>query len=354
MKKINNVGSNKRATFGGRIEALSEYIRKYLILYTLLSVAIAIPVGYYLRGFIAANGELFSDLVIFFAIMTIYPSMIQLKTEGFVKELRSWKPILVSLSYIFILFPLIAFILAQQIGNHHVASGFIIANVVPASSASLGYVLIAGGSIELATALAIVSIVIAIPLMPVLLNFYVSQISTAIPMDSIMMSVLYILVLPLMVGQLIRYAFLKWKGSDFVNKSSKKYISLATMLSMLALIFVLVEKESTVIIAGPEIVGYLIGYQSLIIVGILFLSIILSRIMHLSYENHQAIAFISVTKNQSIAAAIAVLALNPVAALAPAVIPMIQPIIAIAYIHLEKSIKKVFEYQSGENASHGH
>lgn len=74
---------------GGRIEALSEYIRKYFILYTLLSVAIAIPVGYYLRGFIAANGELFTDLVIFFAIMTIYPSMIQLKTEGFVKELRS-------------------------------------------------------------------------------------------------------------------------------------------------------------------------------------------------------------------------------------------------------------------------
>lgn len=258
-----------------------------------------------------------------------------------------------SLSYIFILSPLIAFILAQQIGNHHVASGFIIANVVPTSSASLGYVLIAGGSIELATALAIVSIVIAIPLMPVLLNFYVSQISTAIPKNSIMMSVLYILVLPLMVGQLIRYAFLKWKGSDFVNKSSKKYISLATMLSMLALIFVLVEKESTVIIAGPEIVGYLIGYQSLIIVGILFLSIILSRIMHLSYENHQAIAFISVTKNQSIAAAIAMFALNPLAALAPAVIPMIQPIIAIAYIHLEKSMKTVFEYQSGENASHG-
>ncbi|MDG6925749.1 MAG: hypothetical protein JRN09_04285 [Nitrososphaerota archaeon] len=55
----------------------SEHVRKYLILYTLLSVAVAIPAGYYSQDFTAANKGLFSNLVIFFAILTIYPSMIQ-------------------------------------------------------------------------------------------------------------------------------------------------------------------------------------------------------------------------------------------------------------------------------------
>lgn len=353
METGNETEPNERATSGGRTAALSEHVRKYLILYTLLSVAIAIPVGYYSRAFTASNKELFSNLVIFCAILTIYPSMIQLKTEGFAKQPRSWRPIVASLIYIFALSPLIAFILAPSFGNSQIGSGFIIANVVPASSASLGYVLIAGGSIELATALAVVSLAVSIPLIPVLLSFYGSQMSTTIPLDPIMMSVLYILVVPLMVGQLTRYALLKRKGSEFVHRSSRKYLSLLTMLSMLALIFVLVDREASLIIAKPGIVGYLIGYQSSIIVGVLLLSILVSRMMHLSYEDHQAVAFISVTKNQSIAAAIAVLALNPVAALAPAVIPMIQPILAIIYIHLEKTVKKVFRYKSSRGVAYG-
>ncbi|MCL5068098.1 MAG: hypothetical protein M1368_07080 [Thaumarchaeota archaeon] len=95
------------------------------------------------------------------------------------------------------------------------------------------------------------------------------------------------------------------KGSSrsFVNKTIRPYLSLATML--------------------------------------------VSKAMHLSYEDHQAVAFISVTKNQSVAAAIATMALNPVSALAPAIIPMIQPVIAIIYIHLEKPVRNFFALPEG-------
>lgn len=331
--------------YGEKVRILSEHIRKYLILYTIVSVAVAIPVGYYTSNFTASSRGLFSDLVILFAVMTIFPSMIQLKTEGFARELRSWKPILVSLSYVFVLSPILAFLIGPTMGPS-ISPGFVVSNIVPASSASLGYVLIAGGSIELATALAIVSLVVAVPAIPVIMGLYSSQASMSIPVEPIMMSVVYILILPLLAGQATRFALMKWKGPVVVNRSSKKYLSLATMVSMLALIFVLVDKEASVIISMPQIVGLLIGYQAAIIVGILALSIFVSRIMHLSYEEHQSVAFISVTKNQSVAAAIAVFALNPEAALAPAVIPMIQPILAITYIHLERSIKRIFSFTS--------
>lgn len=343
---------NSRRT-GELIDRISEHVRKYLILYTVLSVAMAVPAGYYSAGFTASNVKLFSSLIIGLAILTIYPSMIQLKTEGFAKELRSWKTIGISMVYIFAISPLLAFVLAPTIGNSLIGSGFFIANIVPASSASLGYVLIAGGSIELATALAIVSLMVAIPMIPALLSIYGSQMSTAIPLDPVMMSVLYILVTPLIIGQLTRYVLLKKKGSSFMNRNARHYLSLSTMLSMLALIFVLVDKEASVIIAEPGVVGYLIGYQTVIIIGILILSIAVSRLLHLSFEKHQAVAFISVTKNQSIAAAIAVMALNPMAALAPAVIPMIQPVLAIVYIHLEKHVRNVFNYGIGRGVSPG-
>ncbi|MDG6998697.1 MAG: arsenic resistance protein [Nitrososphaerota archaeon] len=326
-----------------RLHLVSEHVRKYLILYTLLSVLIAIPVGYYSSAFTATNKELFSNLVIFLAILTIYPSMIQLKTEGLANSFRSWRAMIISLIYVFILSPIIAFALAPTFGNSEVGLGFVTANIVPASSASLGYVLIAGGSIELATALAVLSLVIAIPAIPFFLSLYGSQVSTSVPILPVMMSVVYILVLPFIAGQLTRYPVMKKKGASFVNKTIRPYLSLATMLSMFALIFVLVEKEASVMITKPQLVGYVIGFQSAIIIGILLVSIVVSRAMHLSYEDHQAVAFISVTKNQSVAAAIATMALNPVSALAPAIIPMIQPVIAIVYIHLEKPIRKLFE-----------
>lgn len=333
--------SSMKLTPKGPIASLSVHIKKYLIAYTLLSVGAAVLVGYYTEQFTAANKGLFSNLVILFAIMTIYPSMIQLKTEGFAKELRSWKPIVISLLYVFALSPFIAFALGPTMGSS-IGTGFVVSNVVPASSASLGYVLIAGGSIELATALAIVSLVVSIPAIPVILELYGSQASMAIPVEPIMMSVVYILILPLVAGQITRYFFIRRKGNAAFEKSSKKYLPLTTMTAMLALVFVLVDKEAAVIISMPQIVGYLIGYQSAIIVGVLILSIIVSRLMHFTYEVHQAVAFISVTKNQSVAAAIAVFALNPEAALAPAVIPMVQPVLAIIYIHLEKAIKRLF------------
>jgi arsenite transporter len=107
-----------------RFHLVSEHVRKYLIVYTIISVTLAVPVGYYSREFTAANKELFSNLVIFFAILTIYPSMIQLKTEGLAKSFRLWKPILVSLAYVFILSPAIAFIVAPSFDNAQLGVGF--------------------------------------------------------------------------------------------------------------------------------------------------------------------------------------------------------------------------------------
>jgi predicted Na+-dependent transporter len=101
--------------------------------------------------------------------------MIQLKTEGLLKSMKKFKEILLSLLYVFAVSPLLAYLIAPTLGDpHNIGVGYFAANIVPASSASIGYVLIAGGSIELATVLAVLTLILGIPLIPVILGLYSS------------------------------------------------------------------------------------------------------------------------------------------------------------------------------------
>ena len=318
---------------------LSMHVRKYLLLYTIIVLILGVLVGYPMHSFIAKNKFLLKNLILTFAILTLYPSMVQLRTGGLAKSFKNHKPILVTISYIFILAPFLAFLTASLFGNQQISIGYVASNVVPASSASVGYVLIAEGSIELATALVIISLVGAIPLAPFYLSLYGQLTSVPVPIDKVLMSIIYALVVPFIAGQLTRYPLIKKKGRGFVDRELKPYFSLATMIFMLILIFLLIMGKAGIIVKKPAIAGEIIGAQSMIILIILGVSAFLSKIMKISYEDHQAVAFISVTKNESVAAIITTLALGGAATLPPAIIPAIQPVLCIIYLHMDRMIR---------------
>jgi len=278
------------------IARLSDHVRRYLIIYTFLFTILALPIGYYFKAVIISHQTLISNLVVILAILTIYPSMIQLRVEGFLRSFRSWKQIVLSMLYIFLLSPLLAFLMAPTLGDPHIGMGYVTANVVPASSASLGYVLISGGSVELATALAILSLFTGIPVIPLLISSYGSKVSVPVPVEPIITSLLEVLILPLVVGQLTRYVIAKRKGLSCVDKSMKPHFSLATMLSMLALVFVLVLNQATRVITNSLLAILILAYQSIVILALLGISLLVSKVLHIPYEDHQAIALISVTK----------------------------------------------------------
>jgi ACR3 family arsenite efflux pump ArsB len=138
--------------------------------------------------------------------------MIQLKTEGLLKSVKKFKEILLSLLYVFAASPLLAYLIAPTLGDPHIGVGYFAANIVPASSASIGYVLIAGGSIELATVLAVLTLFLGIPLIPVILSLYSRSVSVSVPMEPVINSLVEVLVLPLILGQLTRYILIRRKG----------------------------------------------------------------------------------------------------------------------------------------------
>jgi len=109
---------------------------------------------------------------------------------------------------------------------------------------------------------------------------------------------------------------------------------------MLALMFVLVLNQAMTIINKPMLALTVIAYQSIVIVVLLLVSTPVSKALKISYEDHQAVAMISVTKNQSVAAAMTTAALGLQSALAPALIPIIQPVLTIAYLNAEDWIRR--------------
>jgi len=333
------------------IKKLAQHMRKYLIVYTFLSLLIGLIVGCEYFHFFKSNLKLAKNLIVTFAILTIYPSMIQLRTEELAKSARMFKEIAISMFFVFVLAPVLAMIFAKFFGDVDLSLGFVTSNVVPASSASIGFVLIAEGNIELATILAVLSLLGSLPAIPTYLSFYASVSAVKVPIGKIVSAVIYTLVTPFIAGQITRWFLIhrrlrglekeeKVKMAKRIEGNLKPILSLATMITMLILIGLLVASKAEVVVEKPKIVAEIVILQSAMLFTLFGVITILDKILNVSYGDHMAVSFISATKNQSVAAAIAVMALSLKSAIVPALIPMIQAPIVIGYLHLHPWLER--------------
>ncbi len=335
---------------------IATHLRKYLIVYVILVILIALPIGYYNASFFEAHKETIKNVILSLAIGTLLPSMIQLRSEKMGKELRfKLKEAIVTIVVIFIITPLLAMLFASRIGHKVIGIGYIAANVVPASSASIAYVMLAGGNIELATVLVILSILIALFTAPAYVALYAESVRVSLPITVLAQSVVIALLFPLVLGQIIRYFFIVRRASkltqaygediesleDKIMKRIKPYLSIWTITFMLALIGVLIANKAKLLISNPSLTLYIISAQLAIYAVIILTLIAASKMLDITYRDHMAIVFISLTKNQSVAAAMAVLAIGSTAAIPAALIPAIQPLIAILYISVSHTVKRI-------------
>lgn len=338
---------------------IAAHLKKYLIAYVILAILIALPIGYYNAGFFKAHKEIVKNAILVLAIGTLLPSMIQLRSEKMGGELRSkLKEAAVAITIIFVVTPLIAMVFAAHIGDKVIGIGYIAANSVPASSASVAYVMLAEGNIELATALVILSILIALFAAPAYIALYAQSVHVALPITALVKSVVIALLLPLVLGQAIRYCFIKRRAGeqarasessggsvpsaeDRIMRRIKPYLSIWTVTFMLALIGVLIANKARLLISNPGLALYIISAQLVIYATVILSLIAASRALGIGYREHMAMTFISLTKNESVAATMAVLAIGPTAALPAALIPAIQPLVATLYISIAHTVRRV-------------
>ena len=351
---------------------IATHLKKYLIVYVILVILIALPIGYYNAGYFKSHKEIIKNVILSLAIGTLLPSMIQLRSEKMGKELRfKLKEAIVAIFIIFIVTPLLAMLLASRIGHNVIGIGYIAANSVPASSASVAYVMLAGGNIELATVLVILSILIALFAAPTYVALYAQSVHVSLPITVLAQSVVIALLFPLILGQAIRYCFITRKARKLaqasdgrlessgknvlgagdrgvrehlenkIMKKIKPYLSIWTVTFMLALIGVLIANKAGLLVSNPSLALYIISAQLVIYATVILSIIAASKVLNIGYRDHMAMAFISLTKNESVAATMAVLAIGPTAAIPAALIPAVQPVVAILYISVAHIIKRI-------------
>ncbi len=322
--------------FHENMERIALHLKKRLLLYAVIALAIGFIVGLVYKQWFSANKSIVKEAILILAIATIYPSMVQLRVEKMKEAATRAKEVILGLIIVFLVSPLLAIVFSKVISDIQVALGFVASNVVPASSASIGYVLIAEGDIELATVLALLSLFGAFLAIPGYLELYASIVSVNIPVAKIIQILVYTLILPLIAGQITRYLVLRGVSSENEKKKREKQLKhlmqTATILSMLALIALLIAPKASLLAKKPILGVEIIVLQASMLALLLGLVEVVDRALGIDYRSHSAIAFISATKNQSIAAAIAVMALGSKAAIVPALVPVIQAPVAISYL----------------------
>ena len=323
-----------------RAMRIAIHLKRRLLHYTILAIILAIITGYAFPQVTKIPKSTYSYWIITLAILTILPSMIMMRGWELKKAAKMWKKVLLGIIYAYLLGPFIAYLLSFALPEAPLRIGYFLSNIVPISAAALSYVMLARGNIELATVILVVLALLTLPLVPLYLSIYGSVVSIHIPTNKVLFVVTLTLFLPLVIGQSIRYITIKRKHMYYAEKEMAPYLSIVAMISLLLLVFSLVLRKAPVILRRPEFAALIWILQSIVVFSMIAITLILDKIMGIKYEDHQALAFVSITKNQSIPAAIAIASIGGLAVLPPALIPAIQPVLVIAYLHVEDKVRK--------------
>ena len=331
---------------GKSIQKLAKNLQKYLLLYSLIAIFLGLVLG---ANFRVQNKPLMSDIATALVFLMIYPMMINLNISRFPLFLKKPKTILLSLIYNFVITPLISILMIHFfISDPNLAVGFLLVMLIPGSSMSIGYTGLAGGSLEVATIALGINFILIPVLLPIFMHIMSSSYHVAIPIWVLIKTILLVLILPMILGDLTRRAILKRGGKKkFIE--IKPFLSTITMVSMLLIVALIFFMKADLLIKKWQILALLSMVTLIYILVMLAIITWIDKRAGLSYAEHMGIVFLSTGKNNGTAIAIAMLAFNPMVAIPAATLPLFQIIFLILYLHFSEKIKNYFGEKEGKN-----
>jgi len=322
---------------------LANNLKKNLLWYSLIAIAVGWALGLAFPGFAKAHKEGLSNLTTVLVFLMIYPMMINLNLERIPKVLKEPKPVLLSLVYNFALTPVVAFLLVKGfIHDPNLALGFLLVMLVPGSSMSIGYAGLAGGDLEVAT----VALGVNFLLIPIMLPLWIKLLGSAynvpVPLSLLLRTVFIVLILPMFLGDLTRRLLTRKLGKERFLELKPLFgsITMSTMLLLVGLIFFM---KAQLLLSKWTLLVELAIVNTVYMLIMLGVITWLDRVLGLSYKEHMGIAFLSVGKNNGTAIAIATLAFQPLVAIPAATLPIFQIIFLILYLKLAERVRCLFE-----------
>jgi arsenite transporter len=312
---------------------LLSFVRNNLLYLILISMFLGLINGYYQQT------AFLKPLVLPILLFMVFPMMINIKMEEVFRAFKDFKPVFLSLIINFILMPLLAFGVAKLFfqGNTIYAVGLYLIALLPTSGMTAAWTGMAKGNLNTALVIIAVNLLLSIFLLPIYLKFLVGQAVPFNPMH-IFNQLLYIVVAPMVAGDLTRRGIIRWFSLD-TYKKLKPHLSSVSSLGVILIIFVAMSLKAHQILGNINAAVLTLVPLALFYIVSIGLGLLLGG-MFLDREKMIALVYGTAMRDLSIAVAIAMLSF-PGAVLPIALAYAIQVPLAAIIMNLMKYLDKV-------------
>lgn len=252
---------------------LLKFIKSNLPYLLLVSIALGLFFGYNFKS------SFLKDYVTFVLFLMIYPMMINLSVIDVFKSLSNTKPILISLGLNFLISPIIAFLVGKLFFlffdvdvAEELLVGMILIGLLPTSGMTASWTGLAKGNLKLSLVLISINLLSSIVIIPFYLKIFLGEFVT-IKTLTILKSLIKVVIIPLIMGDLTRRFIINKYGNDKYKKMKPNFGGISSF-GVLLIVFISMALKSKIILSQLDMV-----FISFIPLIIFYLS--LSIISHL-------------------------------------------------------------------------
>ncbi len=256
------------------INALT-FVRKHLIYLILISMGLGLANGHFNQvGYL-------KSLILPILLLMVLPMMVNIKIEEVLNAFKDFKPVGLSLAVNFIFMPVLALVVAWIFFQDQpiYAVGLYLVALLPTSGMTAAWTGMAKGNLNTALVIIAVNLLLSIFILPLYLKFMVNQ---AVPFDPvhIFQQLLYIVVAPMLAGDLIRRLIVRRWGKEGYLKV-KPHLSSISSLGVVLIIFlamslkagrILGDLGASALVLAPIVVFYFLAISAGLILGRMFLA----------------------------------------------------------------------------------
>lgn len=230
------------------ITKLLKFVKTNLSYLIIGSIVVGLIYGYYFK---ASYLKAYVSTVLFFMI---YPMMINLKITDVFKSFNNIKPLALSIGINFFISPILAYTLGKIFfaDQPMLILGMILIGLIPTSGMTASWTGLAKGNIQLSLVMISVNLLLSVVMIPVYLKLFLGKM-VGVESMVILKSLLQVVLIPLILGSVTRWAIIKSYGVTKYNKIKPNFSGISS-LGVLLIVFIAMALKSKTIINQMDLV----------------------------------------------------------------------------------------------------
>ena len=296
-------------------------VKNNMTLFIVLDMMIAL----FFSVYFPAPVKWLQHYALFASFLMVFPIMININFASILKATAQRKLLGVSLGFHFIASPVILFFILKLFNSDpNIAAGLLFIAIMPASGMAAVWTKMNKGTVSITIVILCLSLLLSLFTIPAETYFLIGNF-VSVPIESLVNVIIMLVLAPMILGFFTRKLIIKSKGeAAFTN--AKPYISFISSLGLLLIIFIAFGLKGGVLFSQPSLVlnitlPMLVYYA----IGFIFLNCLAKR-MGFTPADTIALCYGTMTKNRSMATAIAIAIFDPLSVTAIALAGVVAQI----------------------------